>query len=54
MKQWQEIKQTWTGQENFIICFCVILDTCTKDFFWKVDLVLGSASTNFWYFSNIF
>ena len=26
MKQYQEIKQTWTGQENFEICFCVIFD----------------------------
>ena len=24
MKQCQEIKQNWTGQENFEICFCVI------------------------------
>ena len=22
----QEIKQNWTGQENFEICFCVIFD----------------------------
>ena len=26
MKQCQEIKQNWTGQENFEICFCVIFD----------------------------
>ena len=26
MKQCQEIKQYWTGQENFEICFCVICD----------------------------
>ena len=26
MKQCQEIKQNWTGQENFEIYFCVIFD----------------------------
>ena len=26
MKQCQEIKQNWTGQENFEICFCVIFE----------------------------
>ena len=26
MKQCQEIKQNWTGQENFEICFCIIFD----------------------------
>ena len=26
MKQCQEIKQNWAGQENFEICFCVIFD----------------------------
>ena len=26
MKLCQEIKQNWTGQENFEICFCVIFD----------------------------
>ena len=26
MKQCQEIKQNWTGQENFEICLCVMFD----------------------------
>ena len=26
MKQWQEIKQNWTGQENFEICFYINFD----------------------------
>ena len=26
MKQCQEIKKNWTGQENFESCFCVIFD----------------------------
>ena len=26
MKQCQEIKRNWAGQENFEICFCVIFD----------------------------
>ena len=26
MKECQEIKQNWIGQENFEICFCAIFD----------------------------
>ena len=33
MKQCQEIKRNWTGQENFEIYFWVILTTNTKFLF---------------------
>ena len=49
MKQCQEIKQNWTGRENFDICFffCVIFDNEYQRLILKRHWVLGKASTHF-------
>ena len=47
MEQSKEIKQNWTGAENFDNCFCVISDCYYKFCFWKEDLALGTIFTQF-------
>ena len=50
----KEIKQNWTGAENFDNHFCVIFNQYDKSFYFlKEDWALGSISTQFWQFSNI-
>ena len=48
MKQCQEIKQNWIGQENLEICFCVILATSSK-FLFAVGRLGASLSVLFFF-----